>query len=141
MKKTIIISIIILAIVSLRLCSKEKNFIYYSIQEGIARIEIIHVSTQWDLVYETIYELKEHEVKGFLEKLSEISYTIAVFGDPGTIDDESCIMIIYHSGEFDIISSKLILKYDTSKSEIGWDLFIMNKSNREKFNELIDGYQ
>ena len=73
--------------------------------------------------------------------MSEVSYNITIFGDPGTIDDKRCIKITYHSGEFDIITSDLIIKYDTNKIEIGWDSLIMNKTNVEKFSELIDGYE
>jgi hypothetical protein len=140
MKKMLSITVLLLVILLLSSCAKEKNFMYFEIHEDVASVEIIHVITQWDFEYEVIYELKENEVEGFLEKLAKISFISALFGDPGTIDDEICIKITYNSGDFDVVTSKLIVKYDANRLEIGWDELIMDKSNVEKLYELIDEY-
>jgi hypothetical protein len=141
MKKTISIVALLFIIVCLSSCAKEKNFIYYSIREDVASVEIIHVISQWDLEYEVIYELKENEDEVFLEKLGEISYVIALFGDPGTIDDAICVKITYNSGDFDIVTSSLIVKYDANRTEIKWEELIMDSQNVDKLNELIDEYK
>jgi len=94
------------------------------------------------LEYEVINELSENEVEVFLEQLSEIRYTKSLFGDPGTLDDEKCIKITYKSGDFDIITSFLIIKYDANRTQIQWESIIIDKSIVvEKFNALIDEYE
>jgi hypothetical protein len=141
MKKTINIAVLILVVLFFSSCVRERSFIYYSIREDVASVEIISVITQSDIEYEEIYELNENEIVRFLEKLGEISYVKALFGDPGTIDDKICIKITYNNGSFDILTSSLIVKYDANRLQIGWDLLIMDKQNIEKLNGLIDEYR
>ena len=141
MKKMICITFLLLVILFLSSCVKANEFNYNSLREDISSIEIIHVITQWELEYEVINELSENEVEVFLEQLSEISYMKALFGDPGTLDDEKCIKITYKSGDFDIVTSFLIIKYDANRSQIRWESIIIDKSRVERFNELIDEYE
>ena len=142
MKKMLSITFLLLVILFLSSCAKSNQFNYYSLREDISRIEIIHVITQWELEYEVINELSENEVEVFLEQLSEIRYTKSLFGDPGTLDDEKCIKITYKSGDFDIITSFLIIKYDANRTQIQWESIIIDKSIVvEKFNALIDEYE
>lgn len=120
---------------------KSNQFNYYSLREEISKVEIIYVITEWEFEYEILNELNGNEVEVFLEKLSEVHYTKSLFGDPGTLDDEKCIKITYKSGDFDIITSFLIVKFDANSSKIRWESIIMDKSIVvEKFNALIDEY-
>jgi len=141
MKKMICMMSLLLVILFLSSCAKSNQFNYYSLREDVSKIEIIHVNTQWELEYEVLNELSENEVEVFLEKLSEIHYTKSLFGDPGTLDDEKCIKITYKSGDFDIITSYLIVKFDANSSQIRWESIIMDKSIvAEKYNVLIEEY-
>jgi hypothetical protein len=111
------------------------------LREDVSKVEIIHVNTQWELKYEVLNELSENEVEVFLEKLSEINYTKSLFGDPGTLDDEKCIKITYKSGDFDIVTSYLIVKFDANSSQIQWESIIIDKLIvAEKYNVLIEEY-
>ena len=141
MKKMICITFLLLVTLFLSSCVKANEFNYYSLRDDISRVEIIHVITQWELEYEVINELSENEVEVFLEQLSEIRYTKSLFGDPGTLDDEKCIKITYKSGDFDIITSFLIIKYDANRTQIQRESIIIDKSIVvEKFDALIDEY-
>lgn len=141
MKKMICMMFLLLVILFLSSCAKSNQFDYYSLREDISKVEIIHVNTQWELEYEVLNELNANEVEVFLEKLSEIHYTKALFGDPGTLDDEKCIKITYKSGDFDIVTSFLIVKFDANSSQIQWESIIIDKLIvAEKYNVLIEEY-
>ncbi|PKK98342.1 MAG: hypothetical protein CVV57_07510 [Tenericutes bacterium HGW-Tenericutes-2] len=141
MKKMICMMFLLLVTLFLSSCAKSNQFNYYSLREDVSKVEIIHVNTQWELKYEVLNELSENEVEVFLEKLSEINYTKSLFGDPGTLDDEKCIKITYKSGDFDIVTSYLIVKFDANSSQIQWESIIIDKLIvAEKYNVLIEEY-
>jgi len=142
MKRFICTIFLLLGILLLSSCTSSNHFNYYSIREEISKVEIIHVISEWELEYEILSELSENELEVFLEKLAEVHYTKSLFGDPGTLDDEKCIKITYKSGDFDIITSFLIVTFDANSSKIQWESIIMDKSIvLDKFNVLIDEFE
>lgn len=140
MKKMLYFLFLIFTVLFLSTCAKETNFIYYLDREDVAKIEIIHVITEWELEYEVINELDQISVEEFLRKLSEISYVKSLFGNKGTLDDETCIKITYNNGNFDILSTNLIVSYDSSGLEIRWEEIIIDKNILEKFTDLVEEF-
>jgi hypothetical protein len=140
MKKMLYFLFLIFTVLFLSTCAKETNFIYYLDREDVAKIEIIHVITEWELEYEVINELDQISVEEFLRKLSEISYVKSLFGNKGTLDDETCIKITYNNGNFDILSTNLIVSYDSSGLEFRWEEIIIDKNILEKFTDLVEEF-
>lgn len=139
MKKSLFSVLIIITLSLVSACSKNTNYDYEKLANEVIEIKIVHVVQEWDsLEYDILVEIDQKNNDIFLLELSKLDFIIPVFGDRGDLSDETCVMLVYENGDFDLISQYLTVKYHANNEPVTWDPHVFDKL--DEFNQLIDRY-
>ncbi len=139
MNKVNIFLLLIMTSLLLSGCVQKNNFDYETLSSNVNEIKIIHVVQEWDILeYEEISNIDSTEINDFLIELSNLDFKKSLFGDRGELDDETCIMLVYSNGDFDIISRLLVVSFNSENEQIAWDVYLFD--DYEGFDDLIEDY-
>lgn len=119
-------------------CSNKSNYDYETLVNEVREIKIVYVIQEWgSLEYNILVEIDEQDMEIFLLELSKQEFEVLVFGDRGDLSDETCIMLIYENGAYDLISPYLTVRFHENDESFTWE---PHNFNRLEFNKLIEKY-